>query len=178
MRNCTWPGCSHIGTHPGAIPSRYRSGHLKIRRFFCTTHIVDHNRNYDFFEGMSTADIRSWQNNAQYGHYPTWRLGTRRAHTATHKIDLQSLLHDATDSAHRGQQYTANRHPRYISRGQRRALRWLGLTPLAKASEVRTRYKQLLKRFHPDTNHGNRLHEAQLQKTIKAYSYLKASGFC
>ncbi len=54
----------------------------------------------------------------------------------------------------------------------------LDLDETADAKAVRQRYKQLIKKYHPDSNGGDRRYEDQLQRVIKSYQYLKASGFC
>ena len=54
----------------------------------------------------------------------------------------------------------------------------LGLDETAALNDIKARYKELVKRFHPDANGGNRAAEDQLRKVIQAYDYLKKSGFC
>ena len=46
----------------------------------------------------------------------------------------------------------------------------------ADATAIRTRYAEMVKRWHPDSNGGDRGAEAQLQRVIKAYQTLKAAG--
>ena len=40
------------------------------------------------------------------------------------------------------------------------------------------RFKELVKRHHPDANGGDRASEDQLRAIIEAYNYLKKMGFC
>ena len=54
----------------------------------------------------------------------------------------------------------------------------MGLEPNATASEVKNRFKALVKRHHPDANAGDRSTEDRLVEIIQAYNYLKSSGFC
>jgi curved DNA-binding protein CbpA len=39
---------------------------------------------------------------------------------------------------------------------------------------LRTRYAELVRKFHPDRNGGDRSHEKALQAVIEAYQSLKA----
>jgi len=48
----------------------------------------------------------------------------------------------------------------------------LNLSPDATATEIRTRYKELVKRLHPDVNGGDRKAEDQLKTVIEAYRLL------
>jgi curved DNA-binding protein CbpA len=46
----------------------------------------------------------------------------------------------------------------------------------ATAALVRARYAELVKRYHPDSNGGDRSYEAQLGKVVRAYQTLKSAG--
>jgi DnaJ-class molecular chaperone len=59
-----------------------------------------------------------------------------------------------------------------------KALHSLGLEEGASSEEVKTRYKTLVKRLHPDANGGSRETEDKLKEVIQAYDYLCSSGFC
>ena len=41
---------------------------------------------------------------------------------------------------------------------------------------LRTRYTELLRRFHPDHNGGDRSHESALQAVIAAYGHLRKAA--
>ena len=56
----------------------------------------------------------------------------------------------------------------------RNAFRYLELT----AEQVKTQYKTLVKRLHPDANGGSRANEDTLNAVIQAYDHLRSSGFC
>ena len=56
------------------------------------------------------------------------------------------------------------------------ALTDLGLKPGADKAAIKARYHEMLKRFHPDLNQGDRGAEAKLQRVIKAYKTLKKAG--
>ena len=53
----------------------------------------------------------------------------------------------------------------------------LGLDETATQESATKQYKVLIKRLHPDANKGSRANEEKLNKVIKAYEYLKISGF-
>ena len=56
-----------------------------------------------------------------------------------------------------------------------KALATLGLTAAATWTEIKTRYKRLVKRYHPDANGGDKAAEEKLKVINQAYSTLKAS---
>ena len=59
---------------------------------------------------------------------------------------------------------------------QIRALELLNLDASATLHEIKARYKELVKRFHPDANGGDRGAEERLKQVIKAYGVLRAAG--
>jgi DnaJ-class molecular chaperone len=74
----------------------------------------------------------------------------------------------------RGTASQAPKKPRYGVAG-RKALATLGLDDTADAPTVKARYKELVKRLHPDANGGDRSLEDKLREIIHAYNYLKSA---
>ncbi len=60
---------------------------------------------------------------------------------------------------------------------QRKALDALGLEVGATSQQVKMRFKELVKRHHPDANGGDRSTEDRLVEIIQSYNYLKSVGF-
>ena len=48
----------------------------------------------------------------------------------------------------------------------------------AERIEIKGRFKELVKRHHPDANGGDRSSEDKLREIIEAYNYLKSAGYC
>jgi DnaJ-domain-containing protein 1 len=67
---------------------------------------------------------------------------------------------------------------RTIRNAERKAFDTLGLETDAPATEIKARFKQLVKRHHPDANGGDRSLEDRLVEVIQAYNYLKSAKFC
>lgn len=62
---------------------------------------------------------------------------------------------------------------RELSENDRKAMHVLGLDQDADRRALRTRYAELVRRYHPDRNGGDRSHEKALQDVISAYTRLK-----
>jgi DnaJ-domain-containing protein 1 len=61
---------------------------------------------------------------------------------------------------------------------EREALGVMGLDPQADRKRLRSRYSELVRRYHPDRNGGDRSHERKLQRVVEAYQLLrKARAF-
>jgi DnaJ-domain-containing protein 1 len=57
-----------------------------------------------------------------------------------------------------------------------KSLEALDLGPDASRQEIKGRFKELVKRHHPDSNGGDTRSEDKLREIIQAYNYLKQAG--
>jgi len=65
-----------------------------------------------------------------------------------------------------------------LNAGEREALGVMGLDSQADRAGLRRRYSELVRRYHPDKNGGDRSHEGKLQRVVEAYQLLsKAAAF-
>ena len=71
-----------------------------------------------------------------------------------------------------------SRRRRPVRNAERKALSTLGLDETANASEVKAKYKALVKKHHPDANGGSRDSEDRFREIVQAYDYLKSADFC
>ncbi len=198
---CEWPGCSNAGTHP-APKGRGREGQY-FR--FCLEHVREYNKNYNYFKGMGEQEIRAFQEGNVTGHRPTWAAGGN-AHArgaAGQKADAEQagaagaqargaqtqrrgfrFGFSARDPfglfgrATRGEQTREEMPRRPIRNMERKCLTQLNLDEWATKEEIKARFKELVKRHHPDSNGGDRGSEEKLREVIAAYNYLKKSGLC
>ena len=64
---------------------------------------------------------------------------------------------------------------RHLGKLERRALDEMDLDEQADGGTIRVRYLELVKRFHPDSNGGDRSTEQKLARVLRAYKTLKAA---
>ena len=64
---------------------------------------------------------------------------------------------------------------RPLGREDRASLKVLGLGVDADRRALRARYAELVRKYHPDRNGGDRSHEKALQDVIAAYTQLKSA---
>ena len=60
-----------------------------------------------------------------------------------------------------------------ISQTDRDALQVMGLSDDTKWEQIHSKFKDLVKKYHPDKNHGSKKFEEKLKKITLAYSQLK-----
>ncbi|MBV8799865.1 MAG: J domain-containing protein [Alphaproteobacteria bacterium] len=166
-RACARPDCGKEGTH--RVPRSRDDLHDHL--WFCLEHARAHNESWDYFRGMSEDEIRAFQDEAVIGHRPTWPLGKRTARSRQGNGNYEDRfgVFGATSEPPRPPQ-------RRITGVQERALDVLNLDASATLQQIKARYKELVKRFHPDANGGDRGAEERLKQVIKAYGVLRASG--
>jgi hypothetical protein len=143
--------------------------------FLCTAHARAHNESWDYFKGMDDGDIERFREEAMFGHRPTWPMGKRAARARTGQGPLN--FHDRHAVFDEEDETGQPRRPeRQLTRLQVMAMDTLQLAHNATLNEIKARYKELVKRFHPDANGGDRGAEERLKQVIKAYGVLRASG--
>jgi hypothetical protein len=183
LPGCQWPGCGAPATH------RAPKGRLRASEYwrFCLDHVREYNNSYNFFAGMSDDAIAKYQKEDVTGHRPTWKmglLGGRRSRASRADFRAPGWAAEDPFSLFGESAGGANGHARpapesrKILNAQRRALDVLGLDPDAKRTDIKARFKVLVKRHHPDANGGDRGSEERLREIIQAYNYLKSAGFC
>jgi hypothetical protein len=175
VRPCGVKGCEAEGAY--RVPKSREQ--LSTYLWLCLAHARQHNERWDYFKGMSEAEVARFQEEAVVGHRPTWPLGKRAAGIPGDHASHRGAYHIEDGFAVFGdvQEPQQPRRPeRVLTRLQRQAFDILNLETSATLNEIKARYKELVKRFHPDANGGDRGTEERLKQVIKAYGILRASG--
>ena len=169
---CNHPGCAEAGLYRAPM-GRLREGQYFS---FCLDHVREYNASYNYFNGMSDADVATYQRNAVVGHRPTWTMGVNRsAKDFREDVAAHDPLGAMRARAQRRAAYDAKpEQPRYGIAAMK-ALGVLGLDASADSAAIQTRYKELVKLHHPDANGGDRANEDKLREIIHAYNYLKSA---
>lgn len=169
---CAVAGCPHTGEFRAPVRHADFDG-PGVYRLLCLDHVREHNARYNYFDGMSPDEIAE----AQSSPFGGWDRSARAF--ATNGSDPPPAWSDFSDPLdaisarfrRTGQQQGSSR----FNRQEQRALSVLGLGEDTDRAAVRKRYGQLLRRYHPDRNRGDRSHEKKLGEVIEAYQMLKSS---
>ena len=171
---CAHPGCTGPGEFrapAGRGPSFDGPGDW---RWLCLDHVRAFNAGYNYFEGMSPDEISAAQNP-----YAGWDRETRAFASVggggpPRWSDFTDPF-DAIGARFRRQPAEPPRKDgRELSAQDRKSLGVLGLTIDADRRQLRQRYSELVRRYHPDRNGGDRRHEKALQAVLDAYAHLKS----
>lgn len=171
-RICNAAGCAEAGAHR-APKSRDR---LDEYFWFCMQHVRIYNARWDYFKGLEQPDIEAFQRENASWHRPTWKFSTGKP---TEQDLKDAMNNSALFKDHLGAEQgragvrSVNAARTFVGKAEAKALTVLELEVGATKEAVRIRYKELVKRYHPDSNEGDRTGEERLQQVIQAYNYLK-----
>jgi len=166
-RVCDAPGCEAQGQY--RAPKSRRD--LKDYWWFCLDHVRAYNAAWDYYKGMTPAEIEAQLRADTAWQRPSWplgRLGSAAAWDEELLRDPLRLL--AAGGVKRG----AAPPPQQMPPELRGPLATLGLSWPTTLDAVKTRYKELAKRHHPDVHGGDRAAEERLKIINLAYATLRS----
>jgi len=173
---CEWAGCAQPGGYR-APKGRHREGQYHN---YCLDHVREYNKSYNYFAGMPDDDVIAYQRSASIGHRPTWNMGVGKT-GGKPPPDWSETIVDPFGFFNGGPARRETEEPRpqrTLSNFARKSFDALDLEGHEPGHEIKARYKELVKRLHPDANGGDRSLEDRLREIIQAYHYLKSAGFC
>jgi curved DNA-binding protein CbpA len=175
---CQWKGCDKPGVHK-APKGRGRDGEYFQ---FCVDHVRQYNQEYNYFDGMSDAEVNNFRKDAMTGHRPTWKTGANAwAHgtrDGARTAEAEARVHATarTTRKARSSRTETSTFRRQLKPLERKSLRVLDLSDEATREDIKARFKELVKIHHPDANGGDSRSEEKLREILQAYNYLKQSG--
>ncbi|MEE1877637.1 J domain-containing protein [Altererythrobacter litoralis] len=179
-RVCEHPACREAGEFraPGYRPSGF-DGPGEYR-WFCLEHVREFNSDYDWFEGMSAEEILDAQSPAS-----GWRTESPSFRPtagvdgmprwADYDDPLDAISARANGIKSRTQREAQMAMDGRFSREEARALDTMGLGLDTDRKRLRQRYSELVRRYHPDRNGGDRKFESRLNSVVEAYQLLRKS---
>ena len=141
-------------------------------------HVREFNAGYDWFEGMSAEEVFAAQSPAS-----GWRTEspifrpTAGVDGMPRWSDFDDPL-DAISARASGIKSRARREAEMamdgrFSREEAEALETMGLGLDTDRKGLRRRYSELVRRYHPDRNGGDRQYETRLNRVVEAYQTLR-----
>ncbi len=150
-------------------------------RWLCLDHVREFNAGFNWFEGMSAEEIcaaqapaagwrtesPSFRATAGGGDLPRWAdFDDPLDAIAARAAGIKSRFARETEVAASGR----------FSREEAAALETMGLGSDVDRARLRRRYSELVRRYHPDRNGGDRRHEGKLGAVVEAYQLLRKSA--
>lgn len=177
---CQWPDCREEGEFraPGSRGSGFDGpGNF---RWFCLDHVREFNSGYDWFEGMNAEEIfaaqspmAGWASDTRAFRPDAGIDGVPRWGDFADPLDAIGARAAGIKSRAAGQN-TGEASVRF-TKSEQEALTVMGLRGDTDRPKLRRRYSELVRRYHPDRNGGDRQYEARLGRVVDAYQMLRKS---
>jgi hypothetical protein len=162
-RCCDMPDCSEVGEYRAP-----KDRGLSDYYWFCLPHVQEYNKAWNYFSGMSMADVENYINTATVWDRPTRRYDSMAASTEQLKQKAWQTYNFTEDEPPRAKySETTRQTPEF------EALALMGLEPPVTLLDIKAKYKILAKKYHPDINGRDVEAEEVLKKINMAYTILK-----
>ncbi|MCI0754446.1 J domain-containing protein [Teichococcus vastitatis] len=160
---CDAPGCEA----PGEFRAPRDRSRLRDYYHFCLEHVRAYNQAWDYYKGMNADEIEQNLRSDSGWQRPTWPLGRLGGAKLNPELfrDPLGLFGQAPPTPRK----SAKEAPPEL----RAALDLMGLGWPLEQNDLRARYKELAKRYHPDSNGGDKSAEDKLKDINRAYSLLR-----
>ncbi|HLI11060.1 MAG TPA: J domain-containing protein [Alphaproteobacteria bacterium] len=170
LRRCDHPDCQDEGLY------RAPKGRDRLREYywFCLAHVRDYNSRWDYYAGMSEREIEDFRRRDTIWERPSWPLGARMSQRL--RLDA-GKWRDFFGVFGEDRSEETGPEQRAPKRGspEDQALAVFELSGPVTLERVKSRYKELVKRHHPDKNGGDKAAEERLKIINQAYTTLKSS---
>lgn len=165
---CDYPGCEEPGTFRAP-----KDRTLRAYYWFCQKHVAEYNKNWDFLKGMTADEIEQQLQHDITWQRPTWKLGHGPVKSDPRIGDPLHIRSDfglGMDGRHNPPPPPqVPREKKYAA-----ALALLEISGEVSLALVKKQYKKLAKKYHPDTNGGDKEAVKRFQKLVSAYEYVCA----
>jgi len=161
---CDWQNCKELGAYKAPI----ERDNSKKFRLLCLDHIKIFNKNWNYFANMNNQEIEFFIKSDL-----TWHKSTKTFGSSDNFFNI--LWNNALDdkmNIFKGDSFKEFKKTN-ISKTDRDALEVMELNDEAKWEEIQTKFKNLVKKYHPDKNQGSKKFEDKLKTITLAYSQLK-----
>ena len=161
---CDWDNCSKIGSYKAPV----EKNNSKKYRLLCLEHIKIFNKKWNYFSDMNDQEIEYFIKSDITWHKPTKSFASsENFFNILWNNALEDKLNIFKFSSFKEYKKTQ------LNSKDRDALDIMELKHDAKWNEIQKQFKTLVKKFHPDKNHGSKKFEDKLKKITLAYSQLK-----
>lgn len=168
--HCAVAGCPAPGEYKAPLTAPTFDGPGEWQ-WLCLDHVREHNARYNFFSGMSPEEIERAQSPVAGWDRATRAFAQGGGDPAPAWSDFRDPL-EAISGRFGAWLRPAPSQSRF-SGSEQRALDVLGLGQDSDLHAVRGRYSELVRRYHPDRNGGDRRHEGKLAQVLEAWQVLK-----
>ncbi len=167
---CEMYGCDLKGDYKAP---KHRG--LNDHYHFCLDHVRQYNQTWNYFSGMSDDEVQDHVLNSLYGFRPTWKYGVNGDAADALRDKIRQTYNFSDDPPPRSEEHRRQASGFEAHSPEFQALAIMGLEPPLDLARLKTRYKELAKKHHPDLNKGCLKSEDLLKHINMAYTILKVA---
>ena len=133
-RSCYNPDCNELGVYPAPKSKE----NLREYLYFCINCIREFNKSWNYFEGLNEQELEIEIRKSTTWNRPSWKFGTKNLN-----YDFEKAF----------RQFNAQKQPNKnnnVSKKLEDAFNLLELDINSTMDEIKRRYKNLAKKWHPD----------------------------
>ncbi len=171
FRPCAHPGCPN---HAAFRAPKSRKS-LREYQYFCLEHIQEFNRQWDYFRGWSPEQINEQRARDAGWDNPTWKPDKMGAIEERLRAAAEKMRGSFRSGTSAGDGSYEKQRTRYVSEEEQKrrdALSIFGLQENTTLNDIKTRYRTLVKKHHPDVNKSPKAEE-RFKIIAEAYTLLK-----
>ena len=172
FRKCDHPGCEEAGEYRAP-----KDRSLTEYYWFCLKHVSEYNKSWNYYDGMSTEEIERENKLDETWHAPSWKFGINLENLAREgRLDDPLEIYNTymkgrkTTSASSAKSKTLLQTQ--FTTKEWEAVRFLELSIPYTEAQLKSRYKVLVKKHHPDLNQGSKASEEIFKKVVESYNIL------
>ena len=161
---CDWDSCKEIGAYRAPV----EKDNSKKYRLLCLNHIKIFNKSWNYFQNMNDQEIEFFIKSDL-----TWHKSTKTFGSSDNFFSM--LWNNALDdklNIFKSSNFRDFKKTK-VSQQDRDALQVMELNDEVKWEKIHSKFKELVKKYHPDKNQGNKKFEDKLKTITLAYSQLK-----
>ena len=162
---CDWNNCNKVGEYKAPI----EKDNSKDFRYLCLEHIREFNKNWNYFANMTDSQVNEFIKSDMTWHKPTQNFSGQ---DNFFKILWNNALKDDINQNGIDKSRAKLAHFNFSNKDLK-AFEILGLDVNINWENIRSKFKKLVKKFHPDMNSGNKKFEEKLKVITLAYTQLK-----
>ena len=162
---CDWNNCNNLGEYKAPV----ERDNSKKYRLLCLKHIKEFNKNWNYFENMNDTEILEFIKADMTWHKPTQNFS---AQDNFFKILWNNALKEDLNKNGIDKNHAKLANFSFSDKDLK-AFEILGLDVSINWEKIRSKFKKLVKKFHPDMNSGNKKFEEKLKVITLAYTQIK-----
>ena len=137
-RICNYPNCKELGIYP-APKSRTN---LREYYYFCIDHVREFNKSWNYFSGLNEEELEVEIRKSVTWDRPSWKFGTK------------AINHDFEKAFKFFNEQKKIKKSKVIDKKLESCFKVLELNSDSSLKEIKTRYKMLAKKWHPDSQNS------------------------